>query len=280
MATKIPWATETWNPINGCTKVSEGCKHCYAEKLANRLKAMGIEGYRHTTNPEGQWSGAITYNINLIKKPLHWEKPRMIFVCSMGDLFHAGVATLLLMKIFEIIEDCPQHTFLILTKRPENALAAAESLRFKDYFDLPNIWMGVTAENQAMAEERIPILLKIPAAKRFVSIEPMLGPVNLEIEIDPLKWAGYTKRNLLSGQLLNPYKNSYSATPSDKLDWVIAGCESGTTRRPMDIQWVRDLKDQCVAANVPFFFKQKYIGNKKITMPMLDDQIWDQYPQT
>jgi len=270
MPTKIPWATETWNPVNGCTKISEGCKECYAEKLARRLKAMGIDNYQKTINEKGNWSGDISWSIKILNKPFQWEKPRMIFVCSMGDLFHEAVPTRLLMSIFEVIEDCPQHTFLLLTKRPENALAAAESLRFKDYFDLPNIWMGVTAENQAMADKRIPILLKIPAAKRFVSIEPMLEPVDLT-SIKGNAGSYY--------QVLEPILNCGDSN-RPALDWVIAGCESGTKRRPMDIQWVRDLKNQCVAASVPFFFKQKYIGNKKISMPMLDDQIWDQYPQT
>jgi protein gp37 len=153
------------------------------------------------------------------------------------------------------------------------------NLIWEGKWPLQNLWLGVTAENQAMANMRIPILLDITATKRFVSYEPALGAIDFNIDIDPLKWSGYTKRNLLSGILSNPYKGSYCATPVNKLDWIICGAESGPGHRPMDEEWAMQVKRDCVRFNVPFFFKQSYIGNKKIHMPPLDGRTWDQIPQ-
>ena len=276
MATKIPWAMETWNPLNGCSKISEGCRNCYAEKLAARLKAMGVAGYKDTITEEGQWSGKITSNLKQLNKPLNWKRGKIIFVCSMGDLFHDAVPTVALHQILSVIKKCPQHTFLLLTKRPENALAASQSVRFSHFFDLPNIWMGVTAENQEMLNKRVLILLQIRAAKRFVSVEPMLTPIQMEIPINDASWS---TRNLLTGEMSNLLRQSKVQTSAETLDWVICGCESGPARRPMDIEWAKNLKNQCVSAGVPFFFKQKYIGTKKIVMPLLDEQVWDQAPE-
>lgn len=224
MPTKIQWTNETWNPITGCTKISPGCKNCYAEKMAKRLK--GRYGYpqedpfRPTFHPEK------------LTQPFGWKKPRMIFVVSMGDLFHNEVLNGWLDEIFNTIEKCQQHTFQILTKRPQNLRSY---LNFRiDYegkeFKIPNnVWLGVTAENQEQAEKRIPILLQIPAAVHFISCEPLLGPIDL------------TQLPLFAN---NP------------LRWVIVGGESGPNARPMHPDWARSLRDQCQAAGVPFFFKQ------------------------
>lgn len=228
--TKIEWATKTWNPITGCSPISAGCEHCYAARMANRLR--GRYGY-DKNNPF-----QITFHENRIEEPLQWKKPQRVFVCSMGDLFHDYVHEDWIDEIMQTIKDCPQHTFMILTKRPENInqklwgyrggnpsfqSAATGPVRELDFEEMPsNIWLGVTAENQETADERIPILLSTPAAKHFVSVEPMLGPVNFD---------------------------------GRKLDWIICGGETGPGARPVHPEWVRDLRDQCQSANVPFFFK-------------------------
>ena len=276
MGTKIEWAEETWNPIIGCSKVSPGCDHCYAEKMAGRLANMGQAPYMHvvrekltTTDhmspPEldyflGKWRGK-TYvkDHKAFQKPLHWKKPRTIFVCSMGDLFHETVSFNDILEVMHIIDKCPQHTFLILTKRPQ---------RMHEFFTdwvpnpfwingdfLPNVWLGVTAENQEMADERIPILLDIPAAKRFVSIEPMLGPVNLR-ELQPLN-SNLVYDSIFGREYHNYQQSDWYSKSFNKLDWVICGGESGPGARPIHPDWVRSIRDQCSNACTPFMLKQR-----------------------
>lgn len=250
MPTKIEWATETWNPISGCTPVSEGCQNCYAKRMAQRLR--GRFGY--PPYPYDPFSPTIHYD--KIDQPLKWKKPRRVFVCSMGDLFHQGVEYHWQIATFSAMiraaETGRQHTFLLLTKRP------AEMQRFiksRDYERLrhnkptDHIWLGVTAENQKRADERIPVLLQIPAAKRFVSIEPMLGPVDL---------------GLYYGERF------YLPTP----DWVIVGGETGPGARPMNPDWARSVRDQCQEAGVPFFFKKM---SKKEPIPK--DLMIREYPE-
>jgi protein gp37 len=282
MSSKIEWTTETWNPIIGCTKVSPGCDHCYAEKMATRLASMNVSLYKEVIK-NGHWNGKIWHNISMFEKPFAWKKPRTVFVCSMSDIFHEKVEFVTIDHIIDVIRWTPKHTYIILTKRPE---------RMNEYFSthvpekyltdngniLDNLWLGVTAENQEQADKRIPILLNIPAAKRFVSIEPMLGPVSLTLDIDPLKWGGMTRRNVLSGAISNPLIGRIGTTPVNSLDWVICGSESGPGRRPFEEDWARSLRDFCRLAEVPFFYKQRYIGNKKFSMPLLDGRVWDQIP--
>ena len=231
MSTKIEWCEETWNPVTGCTAVSAGCEHCYAKRMANRLR--GRYGY-----PQDE-PFKVTLHPGRLDKPLHWKKPRHIFVCSMGDLFHRDVPFEFIDRVWTIMLRSPDHTFLVLTKRPERMMEFWEELGC--YYDdgvLPNLWLGVSVENQKTADERIPILLQIPAAVRFVSVEPMLGPVDL---IDHLPdWD-------MPGD---------SPEYTTGLDWVICGGESGPGARPMHPDWARQLRDDCVAAGVPFFFKQ------------------------
>lgn len=214
--TKIQWTDATWNPVVGCTKVSAGCKNCYAERMAYRLACMGKEGYASTVTKDGKWNGR-TYHLfnNALDKPLHWRNPRRIFVCSMGDLFHPDVPFEFVDKVVATLALCPQHTFQILTKRPNRMLEyfgdfLARISSMTDFAEkrhlphnssiwtpngqvglysfgspVPNLWLGTTCEDQAAADERIPHLLDTPAAVRFVSVEPMLGPVNLrEIHLD------------------------------------------------------------------------------------------------
>jgi len=246
---------KTWNPITGCTPVSEGCEHCYAARMAKRL--AGRFGY-----PKDD-PFRVTFHPDHLEEPLCWKKPRKIFVCSMGDLFHKDVKTEWIAAIWSMMAVTPNHTYLILTKRPgrmQNFLhtvyeaVPGGELDF-DLWDrwrektgahdhdlpelpLPNVWLGVTAENQRTANERIPLLLDTPAALRFVSVEPMLGPVDLN------------KRELLC------HTWRRGLTIGTYLDWVICGAETGTGARPMDYKWGRDLRDQCASAETPFFFKK------------------------
>ena len=257
MPTKIEWAQESWNPVTGCTPVSEGCENCYAARMAKRL--AGRAGYP-ADNPF-----RVTLHPERLDQPAKWRKPRRIFVCSMGDLFHedvlAGGRFGFIDKVMQVIYDYKQHIFIILTKRPENIP------NWWAWETWPNLWLGVTAENQARADERIPILLSIPAAVRFVSIEPMLGPVDLR---------GKLKHYLKPGVPLFSYRYGFKTG----LDWVILGCETGPGRRTMLPRWARDVKNQCVAAGVPFFLKQMYRNDGTLwKLPRLDDQIWNQYPE-
>lgn len=250
MATKINWTDETWNPIIGCSKISIGCNNCYAEKMAHRLANINMTSYylhvvkgSNYGTPMAQtyseWNGLTNFVVSQLHKPSHWKKQRKIFVCSMGDLFHESVPFLWINAVFSVMSDNDQHIYQILTKRP---------LRMKQFFEwkkeqsggMPwrakdNVWIGVTAENQKMADERIPILLDIPAAKRFVSCEPLLTDIDFP-------WYQETQPN--------------NETVLRDIDWVIVGGESGTNARPMHPNWVRNIHQQCKTDKTPFFFKQ------------------------
>lgn len=249
--TKIEWADRSWNPVTGCTKVSEGCANCYAERMAKRL--AGRAGY-----PRDE-PFRVTEHWDRMKQPLHWRKPARVFVVSMGDLFHADVPESFIDKVLEVIAACPQHVFMVLTKRPQymqqklygvTENAPIRTLGGGDY--LPNLWLGVSAENQQRADERIPILLDTPAAVRFVSCEPLLGPIDLHLE---------------------------QQSEGHKLDWIVAGAESGPGRRKAEWDWFGDLRDQCEWFGVPFFLKQMEINGQLVHMPELEVQVWDQYPE-
>lgn len=238
MPSKIEWCQETWNPITGCTQISEGCSHCYAERMSKRL--AGRYGY-----PKND-PFRVIYHPDRIDQPLHWKKPRIVFVCSMGDIFHNDVDDWAIDRVMDRIwaAECNHHTFLILTKRPARMFKYFASM-MNDQIEKPNLWLGVTAENQRRADERIPILLKIPAAVRFVSVEPMLGLVNI----------------------------THNDTIKGYLDWVICGAETGPGARPMKLGWAGFLKDQCAKAEVPFFFKKDSQGKRT-----LGGRLYEQYP--
>jgi protein gp37 len=262
--TKIQWTNETWNPIIGCDKISEGCKNCYAEKMAKRLASINstsyylyvVKGEYYGTNQaviHPKWNGNTHFVQSALEKPFKWKKPRMIFVCSMGDLFHDSVKSEDLDKVIKVIIDNPQHTFQVLTKRPENMQRYFKYLysKFSEYTDttpIPNLWLGVTAENQKRANERIPVLLQIPAAKRFVSCEPLLRGINLRC----IKFTGR-----LPGSD-EPY--AYNINALNKLDWVIVGPETGPRARPMQKEWIENIYNQCKVANVSFFDKKDTLG--------------------
>jgi len=251
MSTKIDWADEVWNPTVGCEKVSLGCAHCYAEKWAARMVGMqaGKPGavYNSDIVYGGRWTGNVKCLPERLDVPARWKTPRKIFVDSMSDLFHPAVPDAFITKVFKVMEDNPQHTFMVVTKR-------AQRMALLDLPELPNVWLGVSVENQAAAEARLPWLMMTPAGMRFVSCEPLLGPLDLQFWMPSEDGVG------------------------NKLDWVIAGCESGPGAREMDIEWVRSLRDQAFHASVPFFLKQMKVAGKLVKMPRLDGTIWDEFP--
>ena len=258
---KIEWLDggASWNPITGCTPISEGCANCYARTMAE-TRLRGMFGY----DKEDPFK--ITYHFNKLEQPLKWKKPRKIFVCSMGDLFHEDVPTGLIIDIFGVITGADQHTFLILTKRPERMKSFMEYINRFRTTPLKNVWLGVTAENQRTADERIPILLGTPAAKRFVSVEPMLEQVDLNL-----------LRNDRSKYVVNKVNHypGYECTGHlSFVDWVICGAETGQNARSMDLKWARGLRDQCAESNVPFFFKKAGPNNT----PIPDDLMIREYP--
>jgi protein gp37 len=264
---KIEWTEATWNPIVGCSIVSPGCTNCYAMKMAARLEAMfagtsGATHYRGTTkkvNGNAVWTGQLALAPEtILTEPLRRKKPTTYFVNSMGDLFHEAVAKGDIDRVFAVMALCPQHTFQVLTKRAARMRDYMTSVTFGRIdaaclslkTDKPavaahtlfkNVWLGVSCERQQEADERIPLLLQTPAAIRFISAEPLLGPINLTRINTPGNGLGWFDA---------------FASPDHCLDWVIVGGESGRSARPMHPQWARDICDQCEAAGVPFFFKQ------------------------
>ena len=265
MPSKIEWTDETWNVVTGCTKVSAGCTHCYAERMSKRL--AGRCGY-----PKDD-PFRVTLHPDKLDKPLKWKKPRKIFVNSMSDLFHEDVPDEFIDEVFAVMSDAGQHTFMILTKRPERMkqYLSLDNPRYtarkvfnltKDpagkfdcdlHWPLINVWLGTSVENQAAADERIPPLLQVPAAVKFISVEPLLGPVDLM----SVQFGKYTTMNVLEGcgiSLKSPCQSIPNAF-SNKIDWVITGGESGPGARPLHPDWVRSLRDQCQAAGTKFFFK-------------------------
>ena len=230
---RIEWTESSWNPVTGCTKISAGCAHCYAERMARRLHAMGQPNYR---------SGfEVTCHPDALELPLKWKKSQMIFVNSMSDLFHRAVPARFIEEIFFTMNQARWHTFQILTKRADRLLQLAPRLKWT-----PNVWMGVTVENDKHVD-RIDRLREVPAAVRFLSLEPLLGPL--------------PKLDLT------------------RIDWVIVGGESGPGARPMDPEWVLDLRDQCLNAGVAFFFKQWGGVQKKKAGRLLEKRTWDQMPR-
>jgi protein gp37 len=218
--TGIAWTDTTWNPVTGCTKVSEGCRNCYASAIAGRFW-----GAREFTD--------VRTHADRLDAPLRWRKPRRVFVNSMSDLFHDAVPDEFIGRVFAVMGRAPQHTFQILTKRPERMQRFCDWNRRTGNPPLRNVWLGVSCEDQETADERVPLLLQVPAAVRFLSCEPLLGPIDLRLRMEP----------------------QVHHAPN-QVDWVIVGGESGRGFRPMDLDWARSLREQCAAASVPFFFKQ------------------------
>lgn len=283
--TKIEWTDATWNPIRGCTRVSEGCRNCYAEGVARRFNGVGLayEGLINITT--GAWNGNIRFVEPHLLDPLKWKEPRRIFVNSMSDLFHENVTDEMRDKIFAVMAMAPQHAFQILTKRPERMLKYFRSFKGKGAekrgFDtcawvgeniknapmgfpadlaliplgLPNVWLGVSVENQKEANKRIPLLMQTPAAVRFLSCEPLLGALDLTRIMREEEDEGW----IFCDNVLQGFRANKCGGHTDKrwaIDWVIAGGESGPKARPCDIQWIRHLVSQCESQHVPIFVKQ------------------------
>lgn len=266
--TSIQWTDKTWNPVRGCSRVSQGCVNCYAERQAARFatgdtrqqvpsgeytgSAPGpFHGFVAKVNGHPSWTGKVELVESHLEDPLHWRKPKRVFVNSMSDLFHEALSDSDRDLIFAVMNNCPQHQFQILTKRQANMQRYITELygRYAAHWNswpLPNVWLGVSVEDQATADERIPLLLSTPAAKRFVSYEPALGPVDfLQIErpdlIEQLPSSRY-RGSVLDGR--------------PRLDWVIVGGESGPGARPFYVDWARNTVAQCRDGGVACFVKQ------------------------
>lgn len=281
--TEISWTDATWNPVTGCTKVSPGCLNCYAESLTARFQWDGPFVSWTVKAQRAAGVSAVTLHPDRLDIPLRWRKPRRIFVNSMSDLFHEDVPGKFISDVFITMSMASQHTFQILTKRPERMQKFVTA--WVEYGGhppvqniLPNVQLGVSVENQRWADERIALLLQTPAAVRFISAEPLLGAV----EFDPT-WLGWEVIGYDHGarkQIIDHWTKGIH-TPRDKppmIDWVIAGGESGKGRRPADPDWFRSIRDQCVAAGVPFFLKQ---GNafKPGQDTFLDGREWHELPE-
>jgi len=247
---KIEWTNATWNPVRGCAKVSEGCRNCYAMRQAHRTNFLGgaYEGLTEIINGRPQWNGNISMVPKLLDWPLRKRKPLKIFVNSMSDLFHDDVPESFIRSVFVTMAAARHHIFQVLTKRAvrmQEILAqwSKDGLTLREGYGtaLPNVWLGISAEDQATADERIPLLLQTPAVVRFISYEPALGPLYL----DQWLWS-HTKDD----------EGVKDSQPSGMIGWVIAGGESGPGARPSHPDWFRSLRDQCQAAGVPYFFKQ------------------------
>lgn len=271
--TAIEWTDRVWNPTTGCDRVSPGCDHCYALTMAKRLKGMGSAKYQTDGDPKTSGPGfGIAMHQASLAEPLKWRKPQRIFVNSMSDLFHAGVDDIFLGLVWQVMAECPQHTFQILTKRP----ARMRSF-LRPFEPLPNVQLGVSAEDQKRAEQRIPILCETPAAVRFVSAEPLLGPIDLLGDWENPGPA--ITRTGVQTRLAGPWGPAeYDYEDQVGIDWVIAGGESGRGARPTNPDWVRALRDQCITADIAFLFKQWGGQTPKANGRELDGRTWDQYP--
>ncbi|MEU0032010.1 phage Gp37/Gp68 family protein [Streptomyces sp. NPDC006335] len=238
----IEWTEATWNPVTGCDRISEGCLNCYAQTLAKRLKAMGSAKYQVDGDPRTSGPGfGLTLHPDALQIPRRWRKPRTVFVNSMSDLFHARVPLDYVQQVFQVMADTPRHTYQVLTKRARRLARLAGRIDWP-----PNVWMGVSVENVDELH-RVEDLRQVPAAVRFLSCEPLLGP--------------------LDGLSL------------DGIHWVIAGGESGPGFRPMDLTWATQLRDLCRRDQVPFFFKQVGGLTPKAGGRLLDGRVWNEYPR-
>lgn len=294
--TGIEWTEATWNPVRGCTRVSEGCRNCYAERVASRFSGPGMpyEGLAQVTPSGPRWTGQVRLVEEHLEDPIRWKKPRRIFVNSMSDLFHEGLSDAQIDRVFAVMAMSPHHTFQVLTKRPERMLeyltapigfslrrkgrvySTADEMRAqlprtqqrqidtqRREWPLPNVWLGTSAEDQKTADQRIPLLLQTPAAVRFISAEPLLGPIDLtrvafrDNGKNPSHWDYECWwLDALAGAQYKGDQNGDVDVEINRLDWVIVGGESGPGARPMHPNWPIAIRDQCQDASVPFFFKQ------------------------
>jgi protein gp37 len=280
--TSIEWTQRVWNPIAGCSVVSPGCTNCYAMRMAARIERMGVtrkyDGLTRPTKAGPVWTGQVRLDETTLREPLSWRKPCRVFVNSMSDLFHGNVADETIDKVFAVMALCPQHTFQVLTKRADRMRdymqqadrrhpgyreqAIGIDVRFayrpisQCVWPLPNVWIGVSVEDQVRADERIPLLLDTPAAVRWVSAEPLLGPLDLYNGDPDPRLGGHRATATYLGRWKQP-DDGLKSPERQGVDWIVAGGESGPNARPCHPDWIRSLRDQCAAADVPFFYKQR-----------------------
>ncbi|ORV13539.1 phage Gp37/Gp68 family protein [Mycolicibacterium canariasense] len=270
--TAIEWATKVWNPTTGCDRVSPGCDHCYALTMAKRLKGMGHPKYQRDGDPRTSGPGfGAAHHPAVLSDPFKWRKPQRVFVNSMSDLFHKAIPDEFIAGVWSVMKRNPDHTFMVLTKRHDRMRSLVSSPEFREMvftlggvgcgqagghlehfrqWPVPNVWLGVSTENQRWADIRIPALLDTPAAVRFISAEPLLYQVLLrQAWLHPIMKNPTPENNALGRRIAKERGVGL-------IDWVIAGGESGRGARPMNPRWARSLRDQCVAAGVPFFLKQ------------------------
>lgn len=299
----IEWTGRTWNPLRGCTAVSAGCTNCYAATLAARWNGPGLpyEGLTRRSGGRAVWTGRVQLVENALTEPLRWRFPALVFVNSMSDLFHEAVPDEFIDRVFAIMAVTPQHTYQILTKRPERmaeycnrltsqvtlyidrtaGMGKAQDLNRARHDDgyprcwpLENVWLGTSVEDQAAADARIPHLLRTPAVVRFISAEPLLGPVDLDRPYTVHSGDGWDAGvyPLTCDEVRHP---RISFGP---LSWVITGGESGPRARALNLDWTRSLRDQCAAANVPFLFKQVGGRTPKAGGRLLDGVEHHEFP--
>lgn len=275
--TTIAWTDETINPIVGCSRISAGCEKCYAETAAKTARLQQFPQYQKVA----KWNGTVEFVESQLIKPYEWKKSKKIFICSMADIFHENVPFDWVEEIFYMIENCPQHTFQILTKRPERMIEFFDwyIARNSDHsvelqWTMPdNIWLGVSCENQAMADKRIPLLMQIPAKVRFLSCEPLLEPINLS-KFLPIEWSEIAEDWIESWPGIGSYSTDYP-------NWIIVGLESGSNARRCDLQAVHSIINQCQTAKVKVFCKQlgtvwaKESGTYKQDRKGASPELWD-----
>lgn len=295
--TGIEWADKVWNPVRGCSLISPGCKNCYAMKFAARFSGAGqpYEGLVGWTSKGPRWNGQIKLVDSKVNEPLSWKKSYRVFVNSMSDLFHPDVPDDFIGSVFAVMGQADRQTFMVLTKRADRmeqwfgSWAAAEAIEFLAdlgyEWPLPNVWVGVSAENQEEADRRIPSLIATPAAIRFVSAEPLLGTIDLEriecpVYRDEKNHSVVAQCGMCPDRDDSCCQNGFFNAMKEGIDWVIVGCETGPRKlvRPMDSQWVRDLRDQCVRNTAAFFYKQAIDHGERMSLPMLDGRRWSEFP--
>ena len=280
MSTNISWTDETWNPVVGCERVSPGCAHCYA-KAIHDMRHQAFHEQKSVPQQYAQPFEHVQLMYDRLERPLHWRKSRRIFVNSVSDLFHKDVPDEFIDEVFNVMWRAHWHIFQILTKRPERMKEYMEGRWYLVNKVLPNVWLGTSVENQRWANERIPLLLHTPAAVRFLSCEPLLGPLDIapflhkSLRVHICLKCHYFSN--VSGETHCP-NDGWELVPDVAIDWVIVGGESGPNYRTMHFDWARSLRDQCVAAGVPFFFKQGN-GYRSEQCALLDGQEWHQFPE-
>lgn len=274
---KIQWTERTWNPLAGCTRASEGCDNCYAAVMSHRLEAMALADIANGKSPGKKakyigttskaknghiaFNGKINLDYDAINEPHTWKKPVMVFVNSMSDLFHKDVRFEFIVKVFQVMVDTPQHTYQVLTKRPER-MKGLVNLIFPSESVPSHIWLGTSVENQEQANIRIPHLLATNAKIKFLSCEPLLGEINLNSSLGGTRWIGGqrgcrgTHKGIGTDDCPKYLHHHHDDRCKKGINWLICGGESGHNARPMNTNWARSLRDQCISASVPFYFKQ------------------------